>query len=119
MRISVPSMGNKGLSEQISPHFGRAPVFTIYEMESEKVEILPNTSQHMGGTGYPPEIMHAYRVDIMLCSGLGPRAVDMFEKLGIMVYVGATGTVKNAIDAWKNGNLQEATDETVCREHKH
>jgi predicted Fe-Mo cluster-binding NifX family protein len=119
MRLSVPSMGNKGLDEHVSPHFGRAPVFTIYETESEKVEIVPNTSQHMGGVGYPPELMHAHKVDIMLCSGLGPRAIQMFEQFGIRVYVGAMGTVKTTIDAWKNGTLQEATDETACKEHSH
>ena len=119
MRISIPSMGNKGLEEQVSPHFGRAPVFTIYEIESEKVEIVPNTSQHMGGTGLPPELMHAHRVNIMLCSGLGQRAIQMFEQLGIRVYVGAMGTVKTTIDAWKTGTLQEATDETACKEHSH
>jgi predicted Fe-Mo cluster-binding NifX family protein len=119
MRISVPSMGNKGLEEEVSPHFGRAPIFTIYDTETEKVEIVPNTSQHLGGTGYPPEIMHANGVDVMLCSGLGSRAVHMFEQLGIMVYVGAMGTVKDAIDTWKRGELQEATDETACKEHRH
>jgi len=119
MRISVPSMGNKGLEEEISLHFGRAPFFTIYDSETEKVEIVQNTSQHMGGQGYPPEIMHAHRVDVMLCSGLGSRAVQMFEQLGIMVYCGAMGTVKDTIDTWKRGELQEATDETVCKEHRH
>ncbi|MFX1519379.1 MAG: NifB/NifX family molybdenum-iron cluster-binding protein [Promethearchaeota archaeon] len=119
MRISVPSMGTKGLAEEVSPHFGRAPIFTIYDTETEKVEVVPNTSTHMGGQGYPPELMHVNRVDIMLCSGLGPRAVQMFEQLGIRVYVGAMGTVKTTIDAWKNGTLQEATDENVCKEHRH
>lgn len=119
MRISVPSMGNKGLNDEVSAHFGRAPYFIIWDSETDKVEILQNTSQHMGGVGYPPELMHTNRVDIMLCSGLGPRAVQMFEQLGIRVYVGAMGTVKTTIDAWKNGTLQEATDETVCKEHRH
>jgi predicted Fe-Mo cluster-binding NifX family protein len=119
MKISVPSMGNKGLEEEISPHFGRAPIFTIYDTETEKVEILQNTSQHMGGSGLPPELMHAHGIDIMLCSGLGPRAVQMFEQLGIMVYVGAKGSVSDTIEAWKRGVLQEATDETVCKEHRH
>jgi predicted Fe-Mo cluster-binding NifX family protein len=120
MRISVPSMGNRGLEEEVSPHFGRAPFFTIYDTTTEKVvEIVQNTSQHMGGIGYPPELMRAHRVAVMLCSGLGPRAVQMFEQLGIQVYVGAMGTVENTINAWKRGNLQEATDETVCKEHRH
>jgi len=119
MRISVPSMGNKGLEDMIGQHFGRVPTYTIWDSETEKVEIVPNTSEHMGGTGLPPELMNAHKVDIMLCSGLGQRAVKMFEELGIMVYVGAMGTVKDTIEAWKRGELQEVTDETACQEHRH
>lgn len=121
MRISVPSMGNKGLDDMVGQHFGRVPTYTIYDTETDKVEIVDNTSMHMGGQGYPPELLHSHKVDVLLCSGLGQRAVDMFEQLGIMVYVGAgaMGTVKDAIDAWKRGELQEVTDETVCKEHSH
>ncbi len=55
----------------------------------------------------------------MLCGGLGPKAVTMFEQFGIDVFVGAQGTVRDAIEAWKQGSLMEATDENACREHRH
>jgi predicted Fe-Mo cluster-binding NifX family protein len=58
-------------------------------------------------------------VDVMLCSGLGPRAISMFEQLGIEVYVGAYGTVREAVQAWQEGRLQVATDENACRMHRH
>jgi len=119
MRISVPSMGNKGLDDMVGQHFGRVPYYAVFDTETDKVEIVDNTSTHMGGQGYPPELLHAHKVDVMLCSGLGQRAVEMFEQLGIMVYVGAMGTVKDTIEAWKRGELQEVTDETVCKEHSH
>lgn len=119
MRLSVPSMGNNGLSDEVSLHLSNAPFFTIFDTESEEIEIIKNTSQHMGGTGCPPEIMHSKGVIICLCSGLGPRAVHMFEELGIIVYCGAMGTVKDAIDAWKRGELQEVTDKTICNKHRH
>ena len=119
MRISVPSMGNKGLEDMVGQHFGRVPTYTIWDSETENVEVVSNTSEHMGGIGLPPELMNAHKVDIMLCSGLGQRAVQMFENFGIMVYVGAMGTVKDAIEAWKRGELQEVTDETACQVHRH
>jgi predicted Fe-Mo cluster-binding NifX family protein len=119
MRISIPSMGNKGLEDIVGQHFGRVPYYVIFDTETEKVETIDNISTHMGGSGYPPELLHAHKVDIMLCSGLGQRAVSMFEQLGIEVFVGATGTVQNAIDAWRRGELQAVTDETVCRERRY
>ena len=119
VRVCVPTMGNKGLEEDVGEHFGRASTFTIVNLSTNEVKIIPNTSEHMGGTGKPPEIMAKAGVDVMLCSGLGPRAIQMFEEQGVEVFVGASGTVTNAIKAWKAGKLQEATDENACKEHRH
>ena len=119
MRIGVPTLGTKGLTEEVSPHFGRAPTYTIYDTETKAVEVVDNTSEHMGGTGKPPQQLAQLKVDIMLCSGLGPRAVHMFEAHGINVYVGASGTVQDALDLWQGGILEEATDENACKMHKH
>jgi predicted Fe-Mo cluster-binding NifX family protein len=107
------------MDEYVSEHFGRAPTFTIVDLTANEVKIIPNTSEHMGGSGYPPEIMASEGVDAMLCSSLGPRAIQMFEQYGIEVYVGAYGTVRNAIQAWQAGKLQVATDENACRMHRH
>ena len=117
MRVCIPTMGNRGLDEQVGEHFGRVPTYTIVDTGTGEVEIHPNTSEHMGGGGYAPEIMAKANVDVMICSGLGRRAIGMFEGFGIMVYVGAYGTVRDAVQMWKDGKLQAATDENACRKH--
>ncbi len=117
MRISVPSMGNNGLDERVGEHFGRVPTYTIVDTETDAVETITNTSEHMGGTGYPPELMVKANVDVMVCGGLGRRAIMMFEEMGIRVYVGANGTVRNAVQQYQAGALQEATDENACKQH--
>ncbi|MGM0510899.1 MAG: NifB/NifX family molybdenum-iron cluster-binding protein [Thermoplasmatota archaeon] len=120
MKLGIPSMGEKGLEESISPHFGRGPTFTLYDSETDEVTVIENTSEHRGGTGQPPELLKENGVDIMLCANLGRRAVRLFDEYGIEVYCGAQGTVKDAIDAWKNDRLEKANDANVCDEgHKH
>ncbi len=119
VKICVPTLGQGGLDDYVSDHFGRAPTFTIVDLKTGEVKVIPNTSIHMGGSGYPPEILREHGVDVMLCSGIGPRAIKMFEQFGIEVYVGATGTAREAIEAWKAGKLQEATDENACKMHRH
>jgi len=119
VNVCVPTLGQGGLDDYVSDHFGRAPTFTIVDLKTGEVKVIPNTSIHMGGSGYPPEIMREHGVDVMLCSGIGPRAIKMFEQFGIEVYVGATGTVREAIEAWKAGKLQEATDKNACKMHRH
>lgn len=117
MRISVPSMGNNGLDERVGEHFGRVPTYTIVDTETDAVETIPNVSEHMGGTGYPPEMMVKAGVNVMVCGGLGRRAIMMFEEMGIRVFVGASGTVRDAVTAFQAGALEEATDENACRQH--
>lgn len=117
MKVCVPTMGDKGLEDVVGEHFGRVPFYTIVDNETKEVEVLRNTSEHMGGRGYPPEIMAKAGVDVMICAGLGRRAIMMFEEMGIMVYVGASGSIEDAIDMWENNNLQAATDENACQQH--
>lgn len=110
-------MGNKGLDEQVGEHFGRVPSYTLVNPDTNDVKIVDNTSEHMGGQGYPTEIIAKLGVDTMLCGGLGRRAIMMFEDFGIMVYVGATGTVRDALQAYNEGKLQAATDKNACSQH--
>ncbi len=117
MRIAVPSNGDRGMDEEVGGHFGRVPTYTIVEDQTNEVEVIPNKSHHMGGRGYPPELLHEEGVDIMVCSSLGRRAIDLFQEKGIRVYVGASGLVRDAIEQWKTGKLMEATDENACRRH--
>ncbi len=117
MKVAVPSNGNRGIEEQVGEHFGRVPAYTLYDTESGEVEVVENTSNHMGGSGYPPELLTGKGVNVMICSALGQRAINLFEGYGIRVYVGSHGTVKKAIESWKQGKLQEATDKDACSRH--
>ena len=71
----------------------------------------------MGGQGDPPEIMARDGVNVMICQGLGRRAISMFEGFGITVYIGAIGTVRDAIAAFKQDKLQKATMDDACETH--
>ncbi|MFO8109659.1 MAG: NifB/NifX family molybdenum-iron cluster-binding protein [Thermoplasmata archaeon] len=117
MKVCIPTMGERGLEEQVGVHFGRVPTYTIVDTETGDVRVIKNTTTHMGGTGYPPDLIHDAGADAMLCDGLGRKAIQMFQEKGIMVYVGATGKVSDAIDMWEAGKLQTATSETACQQH--
>ncbi len=117
MKICIPTTGKKGLDESVGEHFGRVPTYTIVDLETNDIKVISNTSHHMGGEGYPPELMVKEGVNVMVCRGLGRRAITMFEEYGIDVYIGATGSVKDAIDAFKSGNLQKAVEGDACGRH--
>jgi predicted Fe-Mo cluster-binding NifX family protein len=121
MKICIPTLGDRGLDEFVSEHFGRAPTFTVVDMETKEVKVIPNTGEHFGGVKVGPEVILEgdADVEVMLCSGLGPRAIGMFEQFGIEVYVGASGTVREAVRDFQAGKLHEATDADACKEHRH
>ena len=117
MKICIPTMGDNGLDNRVGEHFGRVPTYTIVDLDTNEVKVIPNTSEHMGGQGHPPEIMAREGVNVMVCRGLGRRAIMLFEELGIDVYIGASGTVKDAVEAFKQGKLQKAGMGDACGQH--
>jgi predicted Fe-Mo cluster-binding NifX family protein len=118
MRVCIPTEGSGGLDDRVGEHFGRVPTYTIVDTETGEVEVLPNESEHMGGAGLPAELLAQAGVDVLLCAGLGRRAMALFQDHGVMVYLGAQGTAREALAAWERGQLRAATDEDICREHK-
>ena len=119
MRICIPSETTGGLEDQVGYHFGRVANYTIYDGKTKKVEVIENTSSHRGGTKLPAELLREYNVDIMICGGIGRRAIQLFEQYGVEIYIGAQGIVKDAIELFKQNKLQMATDKDACQQHKY
>ncbi len=119
MKLCIPAESSGGLEDTVGYHFGRVDNYTIFDTENEKVEIIPNTSSHKGGTKLPADLLQSHKIDIMICGGLGRRAIQLFEQYGIEVYSGAEGIIADAIKQFENGSLNMATDADACREHKY
>lgn len=105
MKIAIPSSEKGGLEDYVGLHFGKAPYYTIYDTDTGNVEILENTSSMVGGKGIPPELLKNAGVNIVLCSGVGQKIVEILGKNGIEIFVGADATIQDAIDSWKKGEL--------------
>jgi len=110
-------MGEKGLQEQVGEHFGRVPTYTLFDTENNSVRTIENTTLHTGGAGYAPDMLAKEGVNVMLCGGMGRRAIELFEQHGIMAYVGAKGTVEQTLQMHREGELTPATSETACAQH--
>ncbi|MBD3308262.1 dinitrogenase iron-molybdenum cofactor biosynthesis protein [candidate division KSB3 bacterium] len=119
MKICIPTLEDKGLASAVSSHFGRASLFAIVNEDTDEVNFIPNNGQHHGGGMTPAQIIGQHGVDVVLCSGLGVKAVRLFEQQGIHVYCNASGTVADALKAYRAGQLPEATDATACQHHAH
>ena len=46
MKVCVPTMGLECLNDMVARHFGRAPTYTVVDIEANKIEIIANTGEH-------------------------------------------------------------------------
>ncbi len=113
MKIAIPTNG-KNLDDLVAAHFGRAKNFLIYDTENKNIEIIPNASQHMGGQGVPPELLKKHNVNVLICNSLGFKAVTNLKKASIEIYCGANNSIKQAITAFFNNQLNKANEINSC-----
>ena len=117
MKIVIPTEDKEGLDSRVAEHFGRGNTYTFLDEKGKVIEIIDNTSEHMGGLGLPPELMKEHGADVLLCRGIGPRALNLCKQFEIDVYVCQAETVKEIFELWKNNKIKKAGFDDVCEEH--
>lgn len=115
--ICVPSIDGNGLKGTVSQHLGKTPYFVLVNYEDDKiqgVQVLEIKGKHRGGHVTPGEFISTSGAQTLLCGNLGPKAIQMLQKAGINIYVGASGNVIDAVYDWSEGNLKEASLDSAC-----
>lgn len=114
MKIAISSTG-PDLDAQVDPRFGRCQCFIVVDPATEEFEVLDNQAAMMsGGAGIQAAQMIANsRVDAVITGNLGPNAADTLAASSLKTYMGASGTVREALQQYKNGQLQEASEPSV------
>jgi len=102
MRIAIPSTSPEGLKSEVSPHFGRAPYYTFVNIEGEEiknVEVVPVPFENHG-PGDLPNFVKEHGGEVVIAYGMGHRAVDFFQQLGVDVVTGAMGKIEDVVKAF-------------------
>jgi predicted Fe-Mo cluster-binding NifX family protein len=119
MRIAVSTETNAGLDAPVAGHFGGCPFFTLIDLEADQVQAVqvvanPYLSGHE--PGQVPEFVHSQGAEVVLAGGMGHRAVGFFEQYGIQPMTGFSGTVRQAVEAYRQGQLSSAAP---CHDSAH
>jgi predicted Fe-Mo cluster-binding NifX family protein len=121
VKIVIPVADKEAIS--LSAHFGRAPYFAWFQIEDGEVVdrgVTPNDSSHFGGRGLPPERMMAMGADVVISSGMGQRAIQMFQSSTVAVLQARSQDVAQSIEDFKEGRLAELTEGCLhAQEHDH
>lgn len=120
-RIVVPVLDERGLNAKLSEHFGRAPYFAVIDIDENghisNQQTVPNTSEHFGGAGRPPDRILQFKPDALITYGMGPRALGIFQAARVAVLRANASTVRDVITAYNQDELEELTE--GCQHARH
>lgn len=114
MKICVTSTG-PSMDAPVDPRFGRCQYFMIVDSETMEYEAMPNPSINAsGGAGIQAaQTVAGKGVSAVVTGNLGPNATQTLGAAGIQMVTGASGTVRDAVEQYKSGSLQQTSTPTV------
>ena len=117
MRVVVSANGHD-LDAAASPTFGRCAVYVFVDTDTMAFEALDNPAANAGGGAgiRAAQFVIENEAQAVLTGNVGPNAYQVFEAANFPVYMIAGGTVRDAVEAYKAGNLRQAGGASV-REH--
>lgn len=107
MKIAVTATAPE-LDADMDPRFGRAHYFVILDDEGNILATHDNASTRnaMQGAGIQAgKFLADNNVEVLLTGHVGPNAYRTLEAAGIKVGVEMSGTVREALEAFKSGNV--------------
>jgi len=112
MRIAFACDTNEGLDSTISAHFGRCPYYVFVDVEGREVrnvEVVENPFYYdHGAPGQVPGFIASRGATTIVSGGMGPRAIGFFEQLGVEAVTGASGRVREVLEAYLDRRLAGA-----------
>lgn len=114
MKVAVSSSG-RDLDSQIDPRFGRCSYFMIVETDDMSYEAFENENLALGGGAgiSSAQFVSSKGAGAVLTGNCGPNAVQTLSAAGVQLFVNQTGTVKQAIERYKNGELRPTNEANV------
>ncbi|PVX25009.1 MAG: dinitrogenase iron-molybdenum cofactor biosynthesis protein [Candidatus Bathyarchaeum sp.] len=114
MKICVTSTSNN-LDAQVDPRFGRCAYFLIVDSETLEFEAVANVSQDASsGAGIQAAQTIANKgATVVLTGNVGPNAFQALNAAKIDIITGASGTIKEALEKYKKGELNKTSAPTV------
>ncbi len=107
MNICITSEGNN-LDSKVDQRFGRCQYFIFIDTETSQFEAVQNQNvSGSGGVGIQSgQLVAQKQAKILLTGKVGPNASQTLEAAGIEVILNVQGTVKEALEHFKKGELK-------------
>lgn len=109
MKIAFSASGDT-LDAQLDARFGRAAKFIIVDSDTDEYVVVDNTQNLNAAQG--AGIQSAKHVvsagaGALVSGHTGPKAFKVLSAAGVEIYLSSAATVRDALDAWKKGELHK------------
>jgi len=115
MKVAVTSRG-RDLSCAVDPRFGRAGFFVLIDTETGQVQAADNSQSLDAAQGagiQAGRIVVQLGAEALITGHVGPKAFATLQAGGVRVYIGASGTVAEAIEQLEAGRLKQSSGADV------
>ncbi len=114
MKIAVTAQA-PGLEAAVDPRFGRAKLFAVIDLDTGEAFTSDNSLNLNAAQGAGIQAganVVQLGVDAVVTGHVGPKAFATLRAGGVAIYTGADGTVAEAVEKFKRGELpqQDAAD---------
>ncbi len=111
MKVAVTSKGVV-LDSEVDPRFGRAPYIMVVDVDTMAFEAVDNSSNvnAFKGAGIQAATMVCEKgAEVLITGYCGPKAFATLEAGGVKVVSDMTGTIRDAVAAFKEGKVSYST----------
>ena len=111
MKLAVTAKGPE-LDSEVDPRFGRAMYIIVVDEESLDFEAVDNSANANAfkGAGIQAATMISGKgAEVLLTGYCGPKAFTTLQAAGVKVVDDVSGTVRDAVEAFKAGRVTYAT----------
>ncbi|MFN2356215.1 MAG: NifB/NifX family molybdenum-iron cluster-binding protein [Desulfotignum sp.] len=113
MKIAVSTSG-QDLDARIDQRFGRCEYFLLVDTDTMDAQAYPNENgaKSSGAGIQAASFVISKGARAVLTGNCGPKAMDVFLAENISVYTGQAGSVRQAVEAFKNDTLAASTSQS-------
>jgi predicted Fe-Mo cluster-binding NifX family protein len=120
MKVVFPAEINLGMESTVFEHFGSANFFVLVDTDNENMEVILNQDlDHQHGQCQPLKAIGGKDIDAVVVGGIGGTAISKLKKNGKTVYKAVKGTVRENLDLFRAGKLNEFMMFDICGGHGH
>lgn len=115
MKIAITTTGSD-LDSPFCERFGRSPKFIIYDTDTGSFSVVDNSVNLNAAQGagiQTAQNIVNQKVSCVVTGHCGPKAFTVLSKADIRIFLAKAGTVREVIEAFTAGKLQEAKSPDV------